>query len=288
MSPTKRPLPRSALLKKLASAGNTVGPARCKVIDYVLAEPREVIYLSVTELAELAGTSEATVVRLFQELGYKGYQDFKIQLSQNLALPDYHFDGDIDPNDPPGAVLDAVFQTSSTTLKDTLQIVDRTALRRAVELLTAAERIEFIGSGGSGVVALDACHKFIRLGIPVSASHDGHNAAQVCAVLQPGDVVVAISHSGSTRDVLDAVQLAKAAGAAVIGITHYGRSPLLKYVDVVLQTLSSETNFRSEAIASRIAQLALIDTLMISVYLALPESAQLLNSARRALDSKRL
>ncbi len=280
---------QSVALQKLERVRSKVGPARQKVIDYVLNHAEEVIYLSVTELAELAGASEASIVRLFQELGYKGYQDFKIQLSQTLSLPDQSLDRDISPHDPPGAVLAAVFDVSVTTLKDTKQAIDEAALNHAVELLAQAARIEFIGSGGSGIVAMDAYHKFIRLGLPVNAALDGHNAAQICAVLKPGDVVVIISHSGSSRDVLEAASLAKESGAAIIAITHYGRSPLHKFADVLLSTLSPETNYRSEAIASRIAQLALIDALMISVYLARqPQSAEMLSRARKALNNKRL
>ena len=279
----------STVLRQLRSVRESVGPARRKVLDYVLEHADDVVDLSVTELAGNTDTSEATVVRLFQELRYKGYQDFKIQLSRSLALPRRSFGIDIDPDDPPAAVLEALFNTSIVTLRDTLQMVDRHALASAVDLLSHAKRIEFLGAGGSGAVALDGFHKFIRLGIPVNALSDEHNAAQVCAVLSRGDVVVAISHSGSTRSVLEAAQLAKEAGASVIAITRFGRSPLDRIADVVLHTLSPETSFRSEAIASRIAQLVLLDSLMVSVYLALqPESDAAVGRARGALRGKRV
>lgn len=206
-------------------------------------------------------------MRLFQELGYKGYQDFKIQLSQTLHQRSQRLERDIVPGDTSAAVAASVFGMSIKTLQDTLQALEAAPLDEVVRLLVGARRIEFVGSGGSGVVALDAYHKFIRLGAPVGASHDGHDAAQSCAVLGPGDVVVVISHSGSTRDVLEAARLAKASGAKVVAITRYGRSPLQSLADTVLFTLSPETTYRSEVIASRIAQHALIDTLLIAVTL---------------------
>lgn len=280
---------QSIVLRQLASVRDSVGPARQKVVDYVLQNPEEVVQLSVTELAGLTDTSEATVVRLFQELKFKGYQDFKIQLSRSLAGGANTLGTDIAPNDPPEAVLEALFNTSVVTLRDTLKMVDRAALRAAVGILAEARRIEFLGAGGSGTVALDGYHKFIRLGIPVNALTEEHNAAQACAVLGEGDVVVAISHSGSTRSVLEAVRLAQEAGAKVIALTRFGRSPLERMADVVLHTLSPETAFRSEAIASRIAQLVLIDCLMVSVYLALqPASGRSLERARDALGGKRI
>lgn len=279
----------SPVLRQLQSVRGSVGPARQKVLDYVLAHADEVVTLSVTELAGATDTSEATVVRLFQELRYKGYQDFKIQLSRSLALPRRSFGIDIGPHDPPAAVLEALFNTSIVTLRDTLEMVDPASVEAAVALLARAHRIEFLGAGGSGAVAQDGYHKFIRLGIPVNAISDEHNAAQVCAVLGPGDVVVAISHSGSTRSVLEAAQLAKESGASVIAITRFGRSPLDRVADVALHTLSPETSFRSEAIASRIAQLVLLDSLMVSVYLALqPGSDDAVSRARGALRSKRV
>ena len=279
----------SQILRKLESARSAVGPARQKVIDFVLAHADDVIFLSITELSQQAQVSEATVVRLFQELNYRGYQDFKIKLSRELSPGSQQLDHNIDEDDSPAQVLRSLVSLSVETLRSTLQIVDEQTLSQVVTALAEAHRIEFLGMGGSGWVAHDAYHKFLRLGIPVNAVSDSHDAAQVCAVLRPDDVAVFVSHSGTTKDVLEAAQLAREAGATVIAITRYGRSPLSRIAHFSLQTLSSETRYRSEAISSRIAQLVLIDTLMVSLYLArLPESQAKLAKAREALGSKRL
>ncbi|HEX7002701.1 MAG TPA: MurR/RpiR family transcriptional regulator [Trueperaceae bacterium] len=277
------------ILRKLESARSAVGPARQKVIDFVLRHPEDVIFLSITELAQQALVSEATIVRLFQEMHYRGYQDFKIRLSRELSGDHQQLDHNIDEGDRPSQVLRSLVNLSVDTLRSTVQIVDENALAAVVDALAQAKRIEFLGVGGSGAVAQDAYHKFLRLGIPVNAVSDGHNAAQVCAVLVPGDVAVFVSHSGSTKDILEAAQLAKEAGATVVAVTRYGRSPLTRIADLSLHTLSAETRYRSEAISSRIAQLVLIDTLMLSLYLRkLPDSQLNLSRARGALASKRL
>lgn len=279
----------SQILRKLASVRPAVGPARQKVIDYVLAHPDDVIFLSVTELAQQADVSEATVVRLFQDVQYRGYQDFKIKLSRELAPGSRQLDHNIDEGDSPGKVLNSLVNLSVETLRSTTQIVDESALERVVGILAGARRIEFLGMGGSGAVAADAYHKFLRLGIPVNSVSDAHDAAQICSVLQAGDVALFVSHSGTTKDVLEAAQLARDAGATVVAITRYGRSPLARIAHVTLHTVSAETRYRSEAISSRIAQLVLVDTLMVSTYLArLPDSQVLLGKAREALGSKRL
>lgn len=277
------------ILRKLESVRPVVGPARQKVIDYILEHAEDVIFLSITELAGQAGVSEATVVRLFQEINYRGYQDFKIKLSRELSPDRQQLDHNIDEGDSPGAVLRSLVNLSVETLRSTVQIVDDEALAKVVEVLAKAHRIEFLGMGGSGSVAGDAYHKFLRLGIPVNAVSDSHDAAQVCAVLGPDDVALFVSHSGTTKDVLEAAQLAKEAGATVVAITRYGRSPLARIAHLTLHTVSAETQYRSEAISSRIAQLVLIDTLMVSLYLArLPDSQLKLTKAREALGSKRL
>lgn len=278
----------SVVLRKLASMREVVGPAQRRLVDFVLEHPEEVIHLSIGELARRATVSEATVVRLFQETGHKGFPDFKIRLSRSLVARPAGFDYNIRDDAGPAEVLTAVVHTALQALQQTHQVVPEEELRRAVALLAGARRIEFIGSGGSGVVARDGSHKFLRLGIPVSASTDGHDAAQVCAVLEPGDVVLAVSHSGETQDVVEAVQLAREAGAAVIALTRFAPSRLARMADVVLPTLSTETNHRSEGFGSRIAQLVLLDALMLSVYLARrPGSEERVRRARAALASKR-
>ncbi|MEX2536258.1 MAG: MurR/RpiR family transcriptional regulator [Trueperaceae bacterium] len=279
----------SQILRKLESVRPVVGPARQKVIDFVLEHADAVVFLSITELAQQADVSEATVVRIFQEMNYRGYQDFKIKLSRELAPGRQQLDHNIDEGDTPGQVLHALVNLSVETLRSTMQIVDEEALAKVVEVLGRANRIEFLGVGGSGTVARDAYHKFLRLGMSVGAVSDSHDAAQVCAVLGPNDVALFVSHSGATKDVLEAAQLAKDAGATVVAITRYGRSPLARIADITLHTVSAETSYRSEAISSRIAQLVLIDTLMVSLYLArLPDSQLMLAKAREALGSKRL
>ena len=280
---------RPPILRQLEGVRSAVGPARRKVIDYVLEHPDDVIFLSITELAQQAEVSEATVVRLFQEMNYRGYQDFKIKLSRELSPGAQQLDNTINEGDSPIQVLRSLVNLSIETLRSTVEIVDEATLARVVEAMSRAQRIEFLGMGGSGSVAGDAYHKFLRLGIPVNAVSDAHDAAQVCSVLGPSDVALFVSHSGATKDVLEAAQLARDAGATVVAITRYGRSPLTRIAHHVLPTVSAETRYRSEAISSRIAQLVIIDTLMVSVYLArLPDSQQRLARAREALGSKRL
>ena len=257
----------SSLLRQIRTLRPSLSSAMQRVADYVLQHPEGVIYLSVTEMAAECNVGEATVIRFCQQLNLSGYQDFKIKLSQSLVEPLKSLHALVEPDDSPKQVLEKVFQTTIVTLRDTQSVVDEEQLVRAVEILSNAARIEFVGCGGSGVVALDAYHKFMKLGIPCGASPDAHNARQVCSVLRPGDAVVAISYSGATRDTLRSVEIAKEAGAKVVALTRFGRTPLSQLADAVLYTSSPESRYRAEGYYSRIAQLCIIDALFVGVYL---------------------
>lgn len=279
----------SSLLRQIRTLRPSLSSAMQRVADYVLQHPEGVIYLSVTEMAAECNVGEATVIRFCQQLNLSGYQDFKIKLSQSLVEPLKSLHALVEPDDSPKQVLEKVFQTTIVTLRDTQSVVDEEQLVRAVEILSNAARIEFVGCGGSGVVALDAYHKFMKLGIPCGASPDAHNARQVCSVLRPGDAVVAISYSGATRDTLRSVEIAKEAGAKVVALTRFGRTPLSQLADAVLYTSSPESRYRAEGYYSRIAQLCIIDALFVGVYLTDEKRfLQALSRTRNSLTDTRL
>ena len=151
-----------------------------------------------------------------------------------------------------------------------------------------ATRIDFYGSGGSSAIALDAYHKFLRTGINCCAHSDGHQQIISAALLKPGQAAIGISHSGSNKDVIEALKIAKANGATTIAITNHYKSPLTKEADYVLYTTSRETFFRSEALASRLVQLSLIDVLHVAVSLRKQEETlHNLQKIREAISIKR-
>jgi DNA-binding MurR/RpiR family transcriptional regulator len=184
-------------------------------------------------------------------------------------MTDIHEDVNVD--DKVKVILRKVFHANVQTLTDTLQVVDETAVEQAVDLLTAAQRITFFGCGGSGIVAQDAAHKFMRTGKTVLAHTDKHLQLIHAALLGGEDLVVGISHSGRNQDLLDALRAAKSAGARIITITHYGPSPIARLADVTLYTMSRETAYRRESLSSRIATLAIVDVLYVGVGLRLHE-----------------
>ncbi len=245
---------------------NSMGSASRKVAQVVLANPAEVIHLSITELAEKAGVSEATVVRFSQDLGFKGYQDFKIHLSQALVRPLKSLDVRIENGDPPKLVMEKVCQTIVQTIYDTVEVIEEEALSRAIEVLATARRIQLFGCGRSGIMAQDAENGFLKLGLWARAFSDSHNAAQACSTLGQGDAILIISYSGTTKEVLKVAEIARSNGVTIIAITRYAKTPLSRLADINLWTSSPESHFRSDGVSSRFAHLCIIDALYAGLF----------------------
>jgi DNA-binding MurR/RpiR family transcriptional regulator len=239
--------------------------AEQRVADFILGHAEELIYLTVTELAERTQTSESTVVRLCQKIGYKGYQEFKIMLARDLVGPTETVYEQIAPTDSLEVLKAKVFQANAQALKDTIEVLSDAELRRAVDALSAARKIEIYGIGGSGPLAFDAYHKFMKLGIPSVWLNDSDLMAMSSMLMETGDVALGISHTGASRDVCDAMEHAQAAGATTICITHQATSPITKVSHIKLFTAAKETAFGSDATSSRIAQLSIVDTLYAGI-----------------------
>jgi len=250
---------------RISGTYGSLRTAEQRVADFILKHAEELIYLTVTELAERTQTSESTVVRLCQKIGYKGYQEFKIMLARDLVGPTETVYEQIGPNDSLEALKTKIFQANAQALKDTIEVLSEAELERAVEALAAARRLEIYGIGGSAPLALDAYHKFMKLGVNAVWQSDSDLMAMSSSLLGPGDVALGISHTGASRDVCDAMENAQKAGAKTICITHRATSPITKVADIKLFTAAKETAFGSDATSSRIAQLTIIDTLYAGV-----------------------
>lgn len=260
------------------------------IADYILNDPNKVVHGTIYQIAEDLGVAEATVFRFCKRLGYKGYQAMKIALASEISNPTIQdFYDEIEESDDEAEVTQKVFRFNIKTLEDTLRILDKDKIKQAVNIMKETSRIDFYGSGGSGTIALDAYHKFVRTGINTNAYLDTHFQIMAASQLKKGDVVVLISHSGVNRDMLDILEIAKENEAITIGITGYAKTPLSEQVDIPLYTVSEETEYRSEALASRLAQLTIIDALFVNFMKARKEETQqALQKIRKAISLKKL
>lgn len=260
-----------------------------KIADYVLNDPKNIIHLTINQIADELGLAESTVFRFCQRIGFKGFQAFKISLAAEVVAPLKDIHEKIEEGDSISTVTEKVFRSNIKTLEDTLQIVDAEAMAQATEKLMAARKIDFYGNGGSAMVAMDGYHKFVRLGLQVSMNLDSHMQLMAASQLRSDDVAIVISHSGTTTDVLDVLRVLKEKGVTIISVTNFAKSPLSKDADIALYTVSEETDFRSEALSSRIGQLSLIDALYTNLMIARGnEGKKALQDMREAMSHKRL
>lgn len=283
------PNPVPSCLVRINALYSHLRDSEKKVADYIRGDFEKVIHQSITEVAETAGASESTVVRLCKALDYRGFQDFKIHLAQEYREPASQIHEAIVADDDVASIKKKVFESDVLAITETLKVLDDASFSEAVDLIARARRLEFYGTGGSGSVALDAQHKFLKIGKKSSAHTDVDLQAMSASLLSAGDVAVGISHSGGNKEILDALEIAKKNGASVVAITNYGRSPITKISDVTLFTAAGETAFKSDALSSRIAELVILDAVWTAVaFKDYDASFECISKTREATASKKI
>lgn len=245
-------------------------PAERRVADAVLAAPDWVAANSITALAGRCATSEATVVRFCKDAGYSGFPQLRLALTRDIALS--QVEGrtriagvDVTAYDSVAEIVGKVGALDRDAIIDTTETLDIGSLTATIDAIASANRVAIYGIGASGLVAADLELKLRRIGLTAAASTDGHAAMTFASLLDPGSVAIGISHSGETADVVEPIQRATSRGATTVALTNFPRSPLATTADIVLITAVGESLFRSGAMASRVAQLTVIDCMFVGV-----------------------
>ncbi|TCP56858.1 RpiR family transcriptional regulator [Tamaricihabitans halophyticus] len=283
-SPMEAQQPTSPLVR-IRSLLPGLARAEQRVAKVVLDNPAAVARNSITEVAEAAGTSETTVTRFCKAIGVGGYPELRIALAADTARSEARSDrdlgGDIGPDDDLRQIVGKVSFADVHAVEETAQQLDVAVLERVVNLLATAGRVDVYGVGASAFVAADLQQKLHRIGRISFSWSDTHIMLTSAAVLGSNDVAVGISHTGATADTVEALRVAREHGATTVALTNFPRSPIAEVADLVLTTAARETTFRSGAMASRIAQLTVIDCLFIGV------AQQHMATSMRALDATR-
>lgn len=279
------------MLDRIRASLPALSPAEQRVGKLVLADARSFASLPVAELAERSHVSKPTVVRFCRSVGYDGLADFKLKLAGtvNEGVPFVH--RSVDEDDKPADLVVKVIDNAVSALLKYRNDATAHAFDRAIEALTEAarekRRIEFYGVGNSGIVAHDAEHKFFRLGVNAVAYNDAHVQVMAATMVGPGDCVVVISNSGRSRDLLDALEIARRKGATTIVITASG-SPLANQAQILLSVDHPEDYDRYSPMVSRLLHLTVIDILTTGVALKLgPELRPMLQEIKKNLRAKR-
>lgn len=245
------------------------------IADYVLLNGHDIASLSLADVARGSGVSEPTVVRFTKDIGLDGFSDLKMHLMKDWGkesvkasphgkLLDLH----ILPDDRIEDLPEKITNITIRSLQDTLKIFDTDAFLEAVNMIIKADRIDVFGVGTSSSIALDFVSKLIRIGLDARYFSDNHLEQISCLSLSENDVAIAISHSGSTIDVVDTLRLAKENGARTIALTNYKASIISEFADVELMSGDYETTFYSETMVSRTSLLALTDMLYMGIILS--------------------
>lgn len=259
------------VLLRVRQSRDRLSASERRVADTVLADPELVRTSTIMRLADVSEASQSTVARFCQSLGYPGYREFRLDVIAALSRDQaqrVRFDiaeGEIGPDDSIAETVAKIAFQEVQAIQDTAQLLDTDAIAQAVDAIRSARRIELYGAGASSLTAQDLSQKLSRIGKPAGASVDIHLALVQAALLDDASVAIGVSFRGETRETLDFLTVARRTGALTVGITNAAQSSLDDVCDIVLRTSVRESRFRSGAMASRIAQLALIDMLFVLV-----------------------
>lgn len=256
-------------LTRIRAEYNQFTKAERKVADYILLNYREVLFLSITDLAEACEVGDTTVFRFCKTLELKGYQEFKMLLSLSLhdeTTGQGRLEGDISLKDSFAEVSRKVLNTNMSALEETYSLLNEENFDLVIRYLHEAKRICFFGVGASMLSAMKAANKFLRIEPKVSCVSDSHMQAMVASMMGEGEAAVIFSYSGATKDTIHVAELAKKAGATTICITRFVKSPLTSFSDVTLLCGANEGPLQGGSTSSEISQLFLIDLMYTEYY----------------------
>lgn len=254
-------------LVQLTQLKDRLPPAQRQAVAFLLDNTRSMSGLTISQVAQACGVSNATLVRLCKTLGYKGFKDFSLALSVAAATrPEEPLAyKDIQPTDDLRTIAASVTRHNQAAITDTMAILNEKSMEKTVSLLHKARRVDFYGVGVSALVAMDAQMKFQRLGKESQTSPDPHIQVVTAASLKPGDAGVLFSYTGETADTLDTLKAIRRSGATTISITGLGQNRLSNLSDITLFIASSETLVRSAAMSSRMSMMHLVDIIFSAV-----------------------
>ena len=255
-----------SIVHKIRFSLDFMGPAEKKIAEYLLAHTGEIIDISISELAQKCGCGDATIVRFSRRLGLSGYQELKLRIAAEINASS-SISPEIEKGDGCFDIFKKRIVDITESLYSTETVLDADLLEEASRVIKNADRIVIFGLGNSAAVAQDAAHKFLRIGLPAQACCDNHMQAIIASHMKRGNVAIGISHSGSSKDIIEALMLAKACGATTVCITKVGASPITGTSDISLFTKSNETKHSILAMSSRIAQLAILDSIYTHIAL---------------------
>ena len=256
-----------SVLTKLKTLTSSFTANEKQIADYIIKNPVVIKEYSSQQLAQVIGVSQSSIVKFTQKLGYKGYPALKLALveASNVSKPQQSLHGDISLKDNIEQLAEKLLLSKVNVLKETLQINELSHIEQAVNCILSANRILISGIGASGLVAKDFCFKLQKIGLAAVSEASGHSQLAYSATFTKGDLVIGISESGNTAEVIAVAEKAHQQGAKVLAITGVNKTKLRKFSDVTLSTIAESSEIRLSSILARTSQELIIDTLFIAL-----------------------
>lgn len=251
---------------QIFSAYDSLFDAEKKVADYLMNHQEKAIEMSVSELAAACEASQATIVRFCKKIGCNGYHHLKIKMAKEMREQDDHeFSNEISIDNIEQSLMN-IMASKMEELKETLSSIDGKMLREIIDLILNANAVEFTAMGNTIPIALDGSYKFNQLGIPAVGSTIWETQEAYARTMRKGDVMIAVSASGASRHLLNMANIAKENGVKVVAITNQSKSPLAEASDYTIVTATREQVFHDQVSFTRMAAMAVIDSLFLLLF----------------------
>lgn len=247
---------------EMRAAYNQFTKAEKKVADFVINHQQEALYMSITDLADACHVGDTSVYRFCRKMNLQGYQEFKMRLSLSQGATGEEEAGDNSPRN----MAETVMNLHIGAIKETYTLLNKKEFERVIDMFHEAGRVYFFGIGDSLLIAQGACNKFLRITNKVTCVTDPHMQAMSASTATTEDLFIIVSYSGATKDNILVAKLAKKAGAKIVCISHYKKSPLTAYTDAILLCGADEGPLEGGSMAGKVAQLYLMDLMYQEYY----------------------
>ncbi|MGL4737085.1 MAG: MurR/RpiR family transcriptional regulator [Cellulosilyticaceae bacterium] len=244
--------------------------AEKKVAQFVLEQPKKILFMSISDLADACAVGDTSVFRFCRSLKLQGYQEFKMKLSLSLGSEGESEDninlGEVSLKDPFDILVKKILQNNLNAIHETYSLIESNTFNTAITYLEEAQNIHFFGVGASSLSAMVAMNKFLRITPNVHCMMDSHMQAMTAAMLSEKDLAVVISYSGATKDTIHVAKLAKESGAKVVSITRFAKSPMTIHSDVTILCGANEGPLDGGSTSAQMSQMFLIDVMYMEYY----------------------
>lgn len=274
------------IVSKIKAMKDSFSSSEERIANFIINNTNEILQYTITDFSKACETSESTITRFVHKIGFNKFQELKLSIATEADIKPLN--ENIKETDSPFEIFKKVCEDIYTSLEKTKNIINSVTLKKCCEILRHADFVAIFGLGNSASIATDAAHKLFRLGINAHAYTDGHMQAIASTHRSQNSVIIGISNSGHSKDIIDAMKIAKEHGATTIAITNHQKSPINKVSDFSIETISDETNYRILGLNSRITQLAIVDTIYSYLVCHLQNSKSNIKVVENALQYKKI